>query len=143
MTVKDLQEVLVHFRENQYRDYNVVFWDAVRQKKMDATFTGLSHPDREISFNVWDQNQPDVSPFGGIEGLPTELPSPWDEKDMAKLCKEDYSLMGVDCPRYFYVDSVGRQFTTKATDALTMNGYFRVKITEYRQKLTEAGISWS
>ena len=55
MKVKELKDAMIHFKDRKYDNYEVVFWDASRQTSMDATYTGLSHPDKEISFNVWDK----------------------------------------------------------------------------------------
>ena len=46
MKVKELKDVMIHFKDRKYDDYKVVFWDASRQTSMDATYAGLSHPDK-------------------------------------------------------------------------------------------------
>lgn len=145
MTVKDLKDVMIHFEDRKYDKYKVVFWDASRQITMDATFTGLSHPDKEISFLVWDEKNSRL--FERLEGketgLPDKLPSPFKEGEFAELHKEEnYDCLGVKITRYFYKDPSGYQFTTEASDTYTLEEYYRAKVKQYRELLKENGIPW-
>lgn len=146
MKVKDLRDVMIHFQDQKYDKYKVVFWDASRQTPMDATFTGLSHPDKEISFNVWDEKNPRIfERFTGSQaGLADKLPSPFVEGEFAELHKEkNYECLGVKITRYFYMDPSGHQFTTEASDTYTMKEYYREKMKQYRELLKKNGIPWN
>lgn len=143
MRVKDLQEVLKHFTEDKYKDYNIVFWDSSRQERMDASFTGLSHPDKEISFNVWDEEHPRYYEKVTSISIPNTIPSPFKEGEVAELYKEEnYEIMGVKITRYFYKDPSGHQFSTTVTDTFTMCEYYCKKMQQYREKLKENNIPW-
>ena len=146
MKVKDLKDVMIHFEDRKYDKYEVVFWDSSRQKAMDATFTGLSHPDKEISFNVWDKEDPKIycRIQGKDTGLPDRLPSPFKEGEFAELTvEEDRDILGVKVNRYFYMDPSGHQFTTEASDTYTMCEYYCAKMKQYRELLKENGIPWN
>ena len=145
MEVKELKDVMIHFKDRKYDNYRVVFWDASRQTSMDATYTGLSHPDKEISFNVWDKKNPRTFKRiqGDQTGLIDKLPSPFKKGEFAELHKEEnYDCLGVKITRYFYKDPSGHQFTTAASDTYTMCEYYREKMKQYRKLLKENGIKW-
>lgn len=143
MKIKELRTILSHWEEYQYNNYEVVLWDASRQKRMNMTFTGASHPDQEISFLVTDADDPRIYEKVECSGIPQEVPSPFVEGKVAKLTvQKDYELMGVKFPRYFYLDPTGKQFTTEITDTYTMEGYYREKMRQYREILKEKGIPW-
>lgn len=143
MKVKDLRDVMIHFQDRKYDKYEVVFWDSVRQKRMEGAFTGLSHPDQEISINVWDQDDKRNYQEAENLGLPQLFPSPFEPgKNAVLMIEKDYSFAGVKVDRYFYRDPSGKQFTTTACDAMTMSQYYRAKVKQYRDILTEHGIPW-
>lgn len=53
MTIKDLREIIVHFQEHKYDDYEVVLWDFNHQQKLNWNVShALSHPDKELTFPV-------------------------------------------------------------------------------------------
>ena len=61
MTIKDLREILIHFEDRKYDDYEVVLWDYNHQEKLQwGGMHGLSHPDKELTFTVT------VSPVDGV-----------------------------------------------------------------------------
>lgn len=61
MTIKDLREILIHFEDRKYDDYEVVLWDYNHQEKLQwGGMHGLSHPDKELTFPVT------VSPVDGV-----------------------------------------------------------------------------
>jgi hypothetical protein len=61
VTIKDLREILIHFQDRKYDDYEVVLWDYNHQQKLDwGGCYGLSHPDKQLSFAV------EVPPVDGI-----------------------------------------------------------------------------
>lgn len=61
MTIRDLREILIHFEDREYNDYEVVLWDYNHQQKLDwGGMYSLSHPDKELSFPV------EVPPVDGI-----------------------------------------------------------------------------
>lgn len=145
MTIKDLKNVLVHFQDRKYDDYEVVFWDSSRQLRMDATFTGLSHPDKEISFNVRELDSDRV--YERMQGTPTSLPdtlpSPFKEGEVAVLMKEEnFDCLGVPITRYFYQDPEGHQFGTTASETFTMAEYYCEVNKRNRKRLREAGLEW-
>lgn len=61
MTIKDLREILIHFQDNEYDDYEVVLWDYNHQQKLQwGGMHGLSHPNKELTFPV------NVTPVDGV-----------------------------------------------------------------------------
>ena len=61
MTIKDLREILIHFQDNKYDDYEVVLWDYNHQQKLQwGGMHGLSHPNKELTFPV------NVTPVDGV-----------------------------------------------------------------------------
>ena len=61
MTIKDLRDILIHFQERKYDDYEVVLWDYNHQQKLDWEGSySFSKPDKEISFAV------EVPPVDGV-----------------------------------------------------------------------------
>lgn len=61
MTIKDLREILVHFQDNKYDDYEIVLWDYNHQQKLQwGGMHGLSHPNKELTFPV------NVTPVDGV-----------------------------------------------------------------------------
>ena len=62
MTIKDLREILIHFTESKYNDYEVRLWDYQNQRELSwGPSHSLSHPDREITFPVT------VEPVDGVD----------------------------------------------------------------------------
>ena len=53
MTVKELREILIHFQDRKYDDWEVVFWDYNHQQKLDwgGCYT-LSKPEKQLSFAI-------------------------------------------------------------------------------------------
>lgn len=145
MTIKDLKDVVILFGDRKYDDYKVVFWDSSRQLRMDATFTGLSHPDKEISFNVQelDSDRAYERMQGTSTSLPDTLPSPFKEGEVAVLMKEEnYDCLGIPITRYFYQDPEGHQFGTAASETFTMFDYYCKANSRNRKRLKEAGLEW-
>lgn len=61
MTIKDLKEILIHFQDKKYDDYEVILWDYNHQQTLDwGVSHSLSHPDKELIFPVT------VNPVDGI-----------------------------------------------------------------------------
>lgn len=61
MTIKDLREILIHFQDNKYDDYEIVLWDYNHQQKLQwGGMHGLSHPNKELTFPV------NVTPVDGV-----------------------------------------------------------------------------
>lgn len=61
MTIKELREILVHFTDSKYDDYEVELFDYNSQEKLDwGGMHGLSHPDKKLIFPVT------VKPVDGI-----------------------------------------------------------------------------
>lgn len=61
MTIKDLKDLLIHFNDRKYDDYEVILWDYNHQQKLDwGGMHSLSHPDKTLSFAV------EVPPVDGI-----------------------------------------------------------------------------
>lgn len=61
MTIRDLKDLLIHFNDRKYDDYEVVLWDYNHQQKLDwGGMHSLSHPDKTLSFAV------EVPPVDGI-----------------------------------------------------------------------------
>lgn len=61
MTIKDLREVLVHFNDSKFDDYEVVLWDYNHQQELVwGGMHSLSHPKKQLSFPV------KVPPVDGI-----------------------------------------------------------------------------
>ena len=67
MTIKDLKDILIHFQDRKYDDYEVVLWDYNNQQELDwGGMWGLSHPDRNLCFSV---NVPTVDGITILERL--------------------------------------------------------------------------
>ena len=61
MTIKDLREILVHFEDRKYDNYEVVLWDYNHLQKLTwGGSYGLSHPSKELSIPV------EVPPVDGV-----------------------------------------------------------------------------
>lgn len=61
MTIKDLREILIHFQDRKYDDYEVVLWDYNHQQELVwGGMHSLSHPNKQLSFPV------EVPPVDGI-----------------------------------------------------------------------------
>ena len=53
MTIKDLRDILIHFQDSKYDNYEIVLWDYNQQQELDWGFGyGLSHPDKKLTFPV-------------------------------------------------------------------------------------------
>lgn len=61
MTIRDLKDLLVHFNDRMYDDYEVVLWDYNHQQELNwGGMHSLSHPKKKLSFPV------EVPPVDGI-----------------------------------------------------------------------------
>lgn len=61
MTIKDLREILVHFRDKEYNDYEVVLWDYNQQQPLEwGGSYSFSKPQKRLCFPVT------VTPVDGI-----------------------------------------------------------------------------
>jgi len=61
MTIRDLKDLLIHFSDRKYDDYEVILWDYNHQQKLDwGGMHSLSHPKKQLSFPV------EVPPVDGI-----------------------------------------------------------------------------
>lgn len=61
MTIRDLREILVHFNDSKFDDYEVVLWDYNHQQELVwGGMHSLSHPSKQLSFPV------EVPPVDGI-----------------------------------------------------------------------------
>ena len=53
MTVKELKDILIHFQDTKYDDYNVILWDYNHQQELQwGGMHGLSHPNKTLTFPV-------------------------------------------------------------------------------------------
>ena len=61
MTVRDLKDILIHFEDRKFDDYEVILWDYNHQQELKwGGMFSLSHPDKAIVFPV------EVTPVDGI-----------------------------------------------------------------------------
>lgn len=61
MTIRDLREILIHFQDRKYDDYEVILWDYNHQQKLDwGGGYSFSKPEETLSFAV------EVPPVDGI-----------------------------------------------------------------------------
>ena len=126
MTVRELNDVMVHWQDSKYRDYEIAVWDWRRQKEMNLVFTGCSHPEREVNFNVTDKNETKWLMPGDAYSMPKELPSPFVEGKKALLQEDpNYSFDGIVSTRYFYrCEETEKCFTTDISDTYSMCNYY-------------------
>ena len=53
ITIRDLKEILIHFQDRKYDEYEVVLWDYNNQQKLSwGGGYALSHPEKELSFPI-------------------------------------------------------------------------------------------
>lgn len=53
MTIKDLREILIHFQDSKYDDYEIVLWDYNQQEKINWGGTySFSKPNKQLCFPV-------------------------------------------------------------------------------------------
>lgn len=53
MTIKDLREILVHFQDHKYDEYEVELWDYNHQQNLGwGPSFALSHPEKRLTFPV-------------------------------------------------------------------------------------------
>ncbi len=53
MTIKDLRDILIHFTDRKYDDYEVTLWDYNHQQDCDwGGGYSLSHPDKRLVFPI-------------------------------------------------------------------------------------------
>lgn len=61
MTIKDLKDILVHFNDREYDDYEVVLWDYNHQQELNwGGMHAWSLPEKKLTFAV------EVPPVDGI-----------------------------------------------------------------------------
>ena len=54
MTIKDLREILIHFQDREYDNFEVKLWDYKNQREFDwGGSYGFSKPDKKLSFPIW------------------------------------------------------------------------------------------
>ena len=62
MTIRDLREILIHFEDKKYDNYEVVLWDYNNQQTLGwGASYALSHPEKELTFPVT------VPPCDGVD----------------------------------------------------------------------------
>ena len=62
MTIKDLKDILIHFTESKYDDFEVVLWDYNHQQ--DAEWGGmysLHKPDKKLIFPIGVKNVDEIT----------------------------------------------------------------------------------
>lgn len=125
MKVRELKDLLLGLQDRKYDDYSVVFWDYARQKAMDGSFGGLSHPDKEISIPIHVVGEK-YTPLVKIDGLPEIVPSPFREGKNAYLHVDDSaSLSGINYTRYFYeCEETGHQFGTTESETYSLCSFY-------------------
>lgn len=140
MTVRELNDVMIHWQDSKYRDYEIAVWDWRRQKEMNLVFTGCSHPEREVNFNVTDKNETEWLMPGDAYSMPRELPSPFVEGKKALLQEDpNYSFGGIVYTRYFYrCEETEKCFTTDISDTYSMCNYYREKCKKLQEELKHA-----
>lgn len=61
MTIKDLREILIHFSDRKYDDFEVILWDYNQQQALNwGGSYSFSKPEKHLSFPV------EVTPVDGI-----------------------------------------------------------------------------
>lgn len=61
MTIRDLKDLLIHFNDRKYDDYEVILWDYNHQQELVwGGMHSLSHSKKQLSFPV------EVPPVDGI-----------------------------------------------------------------------------
>ncbi len=62
MTIRDLRDILIHFQDREFDNYEVVLWDYNHQQRLDwGGGFSFSKPGKELSFPV------KVVPKDGVE----------------------------------------------------------------------------
>lgn len=137
MKLKELKDLMKHFEDSSYDEYELVFWDYMRQQKMDGHFGGLSHPDKEITIPITDVGEKFFPKAYGQYGIPEVVQSPFVEGKSAYLKKdENYEMNGVTFERLFYeCEETHKCFSTSLSDTITMNNFYREEIHKYREEI--------
>lgn len=127
MKLRELKDLIKHFEDRKYDDYDLFFWDYMRQQKMDGHFGSLSHPEKELIIPIAVVDEKFFPRAFGTEGLPDVLPSPFEEGKNAYLKKdENFEMQGVLFDRYFYeCEASGKKFTTTLSDTFTMCNFYQ------------------
>lgn len=74
MTIRDLREILIHFQDREYDDYEVVLWDYNNQQKLGwSPSHALSHPSKELTFPVTVPPSDGVDVFEKLKQLKKKL----------------------------------------------------------------------
>lgn len=138
MKFKEIKDLVRVLDESKFDDYELVFWDYARQKKMDGHFGSLSHPEKEITIPINVVGE-DYWPKVKIDGLAEVLPSPFVEGANAYLKKqEDYEMSGVKFTRYFYeCEATQKQFGTTASETFTMCEFYAAETRRLREENRE------
>lgn len=138
MKFKEIKDLVKVLDESKFDDYELVFWDYARQKKMDGHFGSLSHPEKEITIPIGVVDEK-FFPRVNVSGLEEMIPSPFQEGSTAYLKKEDdYEMNGVKFTRYFYeCEATGKQFGTAASETFTMCEYYHAECKRLREEKRE------
>ena len=142
MKIKEIKDLMMHFAESKYDDYNVVFWDYSRQRKMDGHFGALSHPEKEISIpigvvgdDVWKIVEEGYEP----NGLPKTVSTV--EGHVADLVESERSFDSISYSAYMYKDrETGKVFYTKLSEVYTMYHFYKAETERYRKFINRYGI---
>lgn len=136
MKVKELKELVKMFQESRYDDYEVVFWDYARQKRMDGHFGGLSHPEKEISIPIADVGEENWINPKDLGGIPAAVPSPFAEDAVADLEERETELAGNKFTAYHYrCRKTGKCFGTTTSETFTMCNYYLEEVKKLRAEL--------
>lgn len=136
MKVKELKELVKIFQEDRYDDYEVVFWDYARQKRMDGHFGGLSHPEKEISIPIADVGDEKWINPKNYCGMPEAVPSPFVEDTLADLEEKEMELAGNKFTGYHYrCRETGKCFGTAVSETFTMANYYCEEVKKLRAEL--------
>lgn len=139
MKVKEIKDLARLFEGTEYDDFNLVFWDYARQKKMDGSFGSFSRPDKELTIPIHVIEE-HYFPKTNTEGMPAIIPSPFVEGKNAYLKQDDnYTFDGrIFFTRYFYeCEETGYQFSTTASDTFSMLEYYVKECRRLRQELAK------
>lgn len=136
MKIKELKELVKMFQEDKYDDYEVVFWDYARQKRMDGHFGGLSHPEKEISIPIADVGEESWVNPKNLGGIPAAVSSPFAEDAVADLEEKEMELAGNRFVAYHYrCRKTGKCFGTATSETFTMCNYYLEEVKRLRAEL--------
>lgn len=143
MKIKELKDLMMHFEDPKYDDYEVVFWDYARQKRMDGHFGGLSHPDKEISIPIAVVGEENWINPKNVGGLPKAVPSPFAEDTLADLEEKEAYLGDTKYTSYYYrCRATEKCFGTTTSETYTLCSYYCEEVKRLRAKLKESGLGY-